>query len=88
MVLSFALLFHSSSKYNILKLDEIDGGLDAENRLQFISLLDRIMNVMDCDQCIMISHNNELNLKNLDIIALKTNEVLDGNLIYNYYEGC
>ena len=37
MILSFAFLFHSSTKYNILKLDEIDGALDTNNRLGFVN---------------------------------------------------
>ena len=60
MIISFAMLYNSSSCYNILKLDEIDGGLDTNNRLHFISMLNQVMAIMKCEQCFIISHNAEL----------------------------
>ena len=87
MILSFALLKHSSTKYNILKLDEIDSGLDSINRLQFISLLNSLMEKLGCTQCIMISHNNEINLDTADLIILKNSDPdfkPNGNIIYQY----
>ena len=60
MIISFAMLYNSSSCYNILKLDEIDGGLDTNNRLHFISMLNQVMAIMKCEQCFIISHNSEL----------------------------
>ena len=87
MILSFSLLIHSSSRYNILKIDEIDGGLDTQNRLNFVGLLDYLMNYIGCQQCIMISHNSELDLSQADVIVLRdgANEFgHQGNIIYNY----
>ena len=59
MILSFAILSNSSNDYNILKLDEIDGGLDTENRIQFIGLLKQLITMVGCEQCFLISHNME-----------------------------
>lgn len=59
MILSFAILSNSSTDYNILKLDEIDGGLDTENRIQFIGLLKQLITMVGCEQCFLISHNME-----------------------------
>ena len=59
MILSFASLSNSSTDYNILKLDEIDGGLDTENRIQFIGLLKQLISMVGCEQCFLISHNME-----------------------------
>ena len=59
MILSFAILSNSSTYYNILKLDEIDGGLDTENRIQFIGLLKQLITMVGCEQCFLISHNME-----------------------------
>ena len=59
MILSFAILSNSSTDYNILKLDEIDGGLDTENRIQFIGLLKQLIVMVGCEQCFLISHNME-----------------------------
>ena len=86
MILSFAMLYQSSTNYNIIMLDEIDGGLDTSNRGMFIELLDNLMNMLNCEQCFMISHNNELNTALCDIIVLKntSNEIYNGNIIWQY----
>jgi hypothetical protein len=87
MIISFALMSKSSSIYNIIKLDEIDGGLDTNNRLVFFNSLMNLMRMMNFQQCIMISHNTELNMSNTDIIILKNSDptmVVDGNVIYDY----
>lgn len=84
MIVSFSLLYQSSSKYNILHLDEIDGGLDTKNRLQFTYLLNQLMDLLECEQCIMVSHNNELNTEEADIILLKNpGEQIVGNIIWS-----
>jgi DNA repair exonuclease SbcCD ATPase subunit len=67
LIISFTLLIQSSSSYNILRLDEIDGGLDGENRANFLNLISRL----NLSQCIMISHNNEFDMSQCDIIHLK-----------------
>ena len=86
MILSFAMLYQSSTSYNIIMLDEIDGGLDTSNRGMFIELLDNLMNMLNCEQCFIISHNNELNTALCDIIVLKntSNEIYNGNIIWQY----
>lgn len=88
MILSFALLHHSSTKYNIIKLDEIDGPLDYNNRLFFMDVLNSIMDIMQTEQCIMISHNSELQVDNSDVILLKHDEnnmdYQRGNVIWSY----
>ena len=80
MILSFALLHHSSTKYNIIKLDEIDGPLDYNNRVYFMDVLNNIMDIMGTEQCIMISHNSELQIDNSDVILLRHDE---SNMDYN-----
>ena len=70
MILSFSILHYASNDYNIIKLDEIDGGLDTDNRLQFIKLLEQLMDILSCEQCFMISHNSELSSDNIDVILL------------------
>lgn len=87
MILSFALLHHSSTKYNIIKLDEIDGPLDYNNRVFFTDVLNNIMDIMGTEQCIMISHNTELQDDNFDLILLKQNpdsNFTGGNVIWSY----
>lgn len=88
MILSFALLHHSSTSYNIIKLDEIDGPLDYTNRVYFMDVLNSIMDIMHTEQCIMISHNSELQVYNSDVILLKHDEsnsdYMRGNIIWSY----
>ena len=84
MIVSFALLYQSSTKYNILHLDEIDGGLDTNNRLQFTYLLNQLMDLLNSEQCFMVSHNNEINTDEADIILLKNpGEQITGNIIWS-----
>ena len=87
MILSFAMLMQASTKYNILKLDEIDGGLSTTNRLHFLDVLDRQINMLDIEQCFMISHNTEIDFSNVDLILLKMDQseaINTGNIIYRY----
>jgi len=86
MILSFAFLFHSSTKYNILKLDEIDGALDTNNRLGFVNVLNQLCQILHTEQCIIISHNDEFDTSEADIILLKHShpDMITGNIIYKY----
>lgn len=84
-IISFALLHKSSSIYNIAMLDEIDGGLDNQNRLHFSNLITKLMQILGFEQTIMISHNSELDLHNCDIIIMKQSDPtmkLNGNIIF------
>ena len=66
-------------------LDEIDGGLDNQNRLHFSNLITKLMQVLGFEQTIMISHNSELDLHNCDIVVMKNSDPtmkLDGNVIF------
>lgn len=86
MILSFSILHQSATRYNIIRLDELDGGLDTSNRAYFITLLDRLMAMLRCEQAFIISHNNELDSSAADIIVLKnaSHETYTGNIIWQY----
>ena len=94
MIISFVLLYNASKNYNIIRLDEIDNNLDNDNRMQFFNLINLIMNILHFDQCIMISHNYELDLTNCDLIITRIqnqeiyNTVLHSgaNIIANFME--
>lgn len=94
MLISFVLLKKSSDNYTIIKLDEVDDNLDNINRIQFSILIEHIMSGLGFDQCLIISHNNELDLSNTDIVVLKleSQEMIDslynsgGNIIFSYNE--
>ena len=57
MALSFALANQASGKYNILLLDEIDAGLDEQNRSAFMSMLNMQMQALKAEQVFIISQN-------------------------------
>ena len=86
MIISFSLLQQSSTKYNVLVLDEYDGCMDQTNRFAFVQLLDNLMGMLQCEQCFIVSHNSELDTTNCDIIVLKntSNELVNGNIIWQY----
>lgn len=84
--LSAALLKQASPIYDILELDETDGGLDQDNRANFPSFIDTAMDILGMSNCIMISHASESVLSNIDIICLGRvgNELPNGNIIFTY----
>ena len=89
MIISFAMLQQASTNYNILALDEIDGGLDTTNRLTFLSVLEELIKILNTEQCFIISHNNELSLKDCDVILLRLDDQYfanEGNVIYRYQQ--
>lgn len=71
MIISFVLLLQSSTRYNILRLDEIDYALDTVGRLNFVNLVDEIMRMLNVEQNFIITHNDELDLSNCDIILMR-----------------
>lgn len=71
MIISFVLLHNASEKFNIIRLDEVDNNLDNDNRLRFFGLVYMIMQILNFDQAIIISHNVELDLSNCDLIITR-----------------
>ena len=83
LVISFSLLHASSTRYNILELDEADAMLDSENRFAFINLLDQIMQILNVEQVFIISHNPEIDVSACDVINLRANQpVVGANIIW------
>lgn len=78
LVFSCVAMMKSSNNYNILRLDEIDGGLDQQNRIIFINVLNTILDFMNCEQCIICSHNNEFDTQSTTrLICSHTGIVVD-----------
>jgi ABC-type cobalamin/Fe3+-siderophores transport system ATPase subunit len=75
MIISFVLLHNASEKFNIIRLDEVDNNLDNDNRLRFFSLVYTIMQILNFDQAIIISHNVELDLSNCDLIITRLQNI-------------
>lgn len=83
MIISFVLLHNASEKFNIIRLDEVDNNLDSDNRLRFFGLVYTIMQILNFDQCIIISHNSELDLSNCDLIVTRLQNVEAYNDLLN-----
>lgn len=71
LALSFALIYQSISRYNIMLLDEIDSTLDTTNREKFLQILEKQMDMIDGEQIFLISHNNMFNMYPVDVIDTK-----------------
>lgn len=85
LVVSFAILSEVSPVYNIIKLDEIDGGLDNINRGLFVNTLYKLIDLLNAEQVFIISHNNEMNIDECDTIILRTQQMYDAkNVLYNF----
>lgn len=91
MIINLVLLHQASDKFNIVSLDEIDGGLDAANRYMYIDVLQRVIQILNIDQLFIISHNIESNLTNIDVVQLAPIEGYEDafnnngvNIIYSY----
>ena len=83
IALSFALISESILHYNIILLDEIDGNLDDKNRKKFISVLERLIDMIDAEQIFLISHNNLFSMYPVDVISL-TGEINQDIKLANY----
>jgi ABC-type molybdenum transport system ATPase subunit/photorepair protein PhrA len=91
MIINLVLLNQASTKFNITRLDEIDGGLDHQNRYMFVDILQTVINILNIDQLFIISHSAESALSNVDIIQLAPipdyEDMFRGaNIIYSYKE--
>jgi len=89
MIINLVLLNQASTKYNITRLDEIDAGLDGQNRYLFVDVLQKMISILNIDQLFLISHSVESALSNVDVIQLAPihefgNEFTGANLIYEY----
>lgn len=88
MIINLSLLNQASTKYNITRLDEIDGGLDYNNRSVFMQILQRVIDILGIEQLFIISHNMEAYNGGTDCIQLAPIDGVDNangsNVIYKY----
>ena len=68
MIINLVLANMCSTKYNIVSLDEIDGGLDNMNKYLFVDVLGKISDILNIDQIFLISHSIEASLTDMDVI--------------------
>lgn len=85
IVLSLSLIVQSMTKYDIICLDELDGPLDNKNREEFINILYKFMDIVNCEQVFLISHNNMFDNEPIDIIQTSEYDIDNfkfGNVIF------
>lgn len=87
MIISLVMRNQSSTKFNITSLDEIDSGLDHDNRYLFVDVLYKIISILNIEQLFIVSHSIELSTSNVDVILLSNEpEYLEmfssANIIY------
>lgn len=75
LVFACIAMVRSSTKYNIPRFDEIDGGLDQHNRITFINVLNQVLDFMECEQCIICSHNTEFDTQNTTRLICSKNGI-------------
>jgi len=68
-------ILSSPKKYNIVYLDEVDATLDIENKQAFLGILDSQLDMLDNEQCFIITHNDNFNQAELGLILLKNANV-------------
>lgn len=73
IAISFAMLETNINEngYDLIRMDEIDGVLDDVRRQQFIPMIQDGLDELGCNTCAIISHNNEFDDINCDIILMK-----------------
>jgi hypothetical protein len=79
IALSFALMRQSQMKYNIMLLDELDGPLHLADRNKFVDILMKQLNIINAEQCFIISHNDILTGNPVNII-LTSDEVVGNDM--------
>lgn len=89
MIINLVLAHISAGRYNIISLDEIDGGLDHVNRYMFVEVLQKICSILEIEQLFIISHSVESALNNVDVILLSNSDeykdqFANTNIIYQF----
>ena len=74
MIVSLVMRHQASDHYNITSLDEIDSGLDHENRYLFVDVLYKMVSILNIEQLFVISHSIELSTNLVDVIQLSDKE--------------
>ena len=85
IVLSLSLIIQSMTSYDIICLDELDGPLDIKNRQEFINILYKFIEQVNCEQVFLITHNNMFDNEPVDLILTSETDVDNfkyGNIIF------
>ena len=93
LALSFAIIKVSSknSLYNILRIDEADSGFDEVRRQAYLTTIQQEMNMINCKNAFIITHNQMFENAECDVILLKdydknlsAGSLKNKNIIYSF----
>ena len=80
LALSFALIYKSITKYNIMLLDEIDSTLDTSNREKFLQIVETQLDMINSEQIFIITHNNMFSMYPVSVIDTTNGTDFDNKL--------
>jgi hypothetical protein len=86
-VLSLALLKQFpkvADSYTITKFDEIDASLDYNTKLVFMSIINDLLDNINCEQAFMTSHS-EIFQSDADVILLKSSDEYESRVLNENY---
>lgn len=87
LAVNMAIMYQASTRYNIPRLDELDSGLDNRNKMGYVDVIYRILDILKIQQSFMISHSLELEMSNVDLIRLRSVDddiSTSANVIYDF----
>ena len=83
MALSFAISKSATSCYNILLLDEVVAGIDDDNKLLFMQMLNAQLEKINAEQIFIISHNFANGLLSIPLDVIKLSETGFNSKLFN-----
>ena len=86
IAISFALSYQNLTDYNIPLLDEADSNLDSSNRMKFINVIEHFMDIINCEQLFIITHNDMFSQYPVDVIDFDNLKFNDSKLSTTIYK--
>jgi len=93
LAISFGIIEVSTAAnlYNIVRIDEADGGFDEMRRQSFLDMISNRLADMSCENAIIITHNQCFENTPCDVILLKdyssvttASSLVNKNVLYKY----
>lgn len=73
VAISFAILALYMTKYNIILLDEIDSPMHKENKEKFISAIEDVLDIINCEQAFIITQSTLFNKYPVNLLITDEN---------------
>lgn len=83
VAISFAILALYMTKYNIILLDEIDSPMHKENKEKFISAIEDVLDIINCEQAFIITQSTLFNKYPVNLLITDENYTFKYNINKN-----